>query len=201
MRTNTRTFPAAEITLESDVTELDLRSIFQREAPLEVDLGCGDGAFLTQLARAHPERDFLGVERLIGRIRGTARRIGDAALPNARILQADILHVTQRLLPPASADVCYLMFPDPWPKRRHASRRTFSASFLAAVHRVLKRDGVLHVATDDAPYFGVMQRTTEDAHHLFTAVRNDEVELPRTTFENRFVTRGLPVHRMSLRKL
>ena len=199
MRTNTRTFPAGEITLESQAARLDLVALFERDAPIEVDLGCGDGAFLTALARGFPERNFLGVERMMGRVRSTARKIGDAALPNARVLQADILHAVQHLLPPASIDVFYLMFPDPWPKRRHESRRTFNAVFLRAVARALKREGLLRVATDDAPYFSAMQRITTDARD-FAIDSADSAMLPITTFEARFRATGLTIHRLSLRK-
>jgi tRNA (guanine-N7-)-methyltransferase len=158
MRTNTRTYPEAEVVPESNLAPLDLRAIFEREAPLEVDLGCGDGSFLIALAQQNPERNFVGVERMIGRVRSTARKIGDGRVPNARILQADIMQAIQHLLPPQSADAFYLMFPDPWPKRRHHVRRTFNRHFLRAIAHALKAGGVLRVATDDADYFDAMQR-------------------------------------------
>ena len=200
MRTNTRTFPPAEITLQSHLAPVDLVVIFERDAPVEVDLGCGDGAFLSALAREFPERNFLGVERMVGRVRSTARKIGDAGLPHARILQADILDAVQHLLPPASVDVFYLMFPDPWPKRRHEPRRTFSAAFLRAVARALKHRGILRVATDDAPYFAAMQRISTDAGGL-AIDPTDDAMLPTTTFEARFRATGLEIHRLSLRKI
>jgi tRNA (guanine-N7-)-methyltransferase len=200
MRTNTRTFPPAEIVPKDDREPLDLLAIFERDAPLEVDLGCGDGAFLVALARERPERNFVGVERLVGRVRGTARKIGDGQVPNARILHADIQHAIQHLLPPASVDVFYLMFPDPWPKRRHHVRRTFNASFLVAIRRALKAGGVLHVATDDADYFSAMQQLLVDTRDL-VARDGDARALPMSTFETRFRTCNLAIQRLALRKL
>src|SRR5689334_16979126 len=135
MRINTRTFPEAEIVQQSILAPLDLAAEFGRSAPLEVDLGCGDGSFLVVLAQQNAERNFLGVERLIGRVRSACRKIGDRRLTNARILHSDILHALQHSLSPASVHVCYFLFPDPWPKRRHHTRRTFNESFLRAVAR------------------------------------------------------------------
>lgn len=185
---------------ENDLVPLDLVSIYERVAPLEVDLGCGDGTFLAALARKDPERNFLGVERLIGRVRSTARKIGDRELTNARILQADILHAVQHLLPPASVEVFYLMFADPWPKRRHETRRTFNSGFLRAVAHALRPDGLLRVATDDADYFRAMQRVIGEAQDLFE-LDADRADLPVSTFEERFRTQGAAIHRFALRKI
>src|SRR3954462_7562972 len=92
MRTNLRTFPDAEIVPKSILAPLDLAGEFERDAVIEVDLGCGDGSFLVALAEQNPERNYLGVERLIGRVRTAGRKIGDLRLTNARILRSDILH-------------------------------------------------------------------------------------------------------------
>lgn len=201
MRTNRRTYPAAEVVPESNLATLDLPGIFEREAPLEVDLGCGDGAFLIALAEERPERNFLGVERMIGRVRSTARKIGDGQVPNARILHADIMQAIQHLLPRGSADVFYLMFPDPWPKRRHHVRRSFNRNFLCAVARALKARGVLHVATDDSDYFAAMQQLVVETGELVPDATAAQIDLPTSTFEGRFRTRGLKIHRLALRKI
>lgn len=198
MRTNTRTVAEAEI-VPSFTRPIDLELVFGRDAPLEVDLGCGDGAMLIALAQQNQERNFLGVERLVGRMRSACRKIGDGEVTNARMVRADILHAVEHLLPAASVDVFYLMFPDPWPKRRHHVRRTFNARFLNAVTSALAPGGVLRVATDDADYFGAMEEITAD----LPALQRSDVasELPPSTFETRFRARGLPIYRLGLRKV
>lgn len=201
MRTNTRTFPAAEIVPESYLAPIAFDEIFGRVAPVEVDLGCGDGTFLVALGQANPARDFVGVEKLVGRVRGATRKIGDRGLTNARILRAEILHAVQHHFAPKSVDAFHLMFPDPWPKRRHESRRSFNETFLRAVARALRVGGTLHVATDDAEYFAAMQTVAARATHLFHADESSARELPASTFEARFRERGLPIHRLSLRKV
>jgi len=200
MRTNTRTVPAAELAHQEPDEPFDLAATFGRAAPLEIDLGCGDGAFLVALAQQHPERNFLGVERMPGRVRSTARKIGDHGLENGRILHAEILPALQGLLPRESVDVFYLMFPDPWPKRRHGPRRTFNAAFLAAAARALKRGGLLRIATDDTPYFNSMQSIASEARDFILEPDNPP-DLPTSTFEARFRANGLTIHRFALRKV
>ncbi|MDQ6860150.1 MAG: tRNA (guanosine(46)-N7)-methyltransferase TrmB [Verrucomicrobiota bacterium] len=185
--------------MPSFVAPFDLELVFDRRAPLEVDLGCGDGAVLVALAQQNPERNFLGVERLFGRARSACRKIGDAGLTNARVVRADILHALQDLLPRGSVDVFYLLFPDPWPKRRHETRRTFNPNFLRTVSDALAPNGMLRVATDDAEYFRAMERIAADVPFMERA--DDAAELPMSTFEARFRGGGLPIHRLSLRKV
>src|SRR5881392_3570538 len=76
---------------------LDLEKIFGRKAPLHVDLGCGDGSFLCALAQRLPARNFLGIERLTGRIRSSARKV--AKLENVRLLQIESSYAVRYLLP------------------------------------------------------------------------------------------------------
>ncbi|MEZ5429890.1 MAG: hypothetical protein R3F31_01650 [Verrucomicrobiales bacterium] len=91
--------------------------------PVEVDLGCGEGAFLTGLAKAHPERGYLGVDRLLGRVRKCCRISGRSGLTNVRFLRLESLYAVEHLLPHGWADRIHMLFPDPWPKRRHWKRR------------------------------------------------------------------------------
>src|SRR5215211_7164821 len=200
MRTNKRTFPGAELKPVGLVAPLDLAAVFPRGAPLEVDLGCGDGTFLIARARAHPERDFLGVEQMAGRVRSACRRIGAHGLTNARILRLEILHALT-LLPPASVEVCHLLFPDPWPKRRHQERRIVTRDFLRAVRRVLQKNGTLRIKTDQPEYFATMEEVVRNSKELSVVELNPETDAPLTTFEQRFLEEGLPIHRLVLRKL
>ena len=200
MRTNRRAFPTAVVVPESILAPLDLCKIFGRSAPLEVDLGCGDGTFLAALAERNPDRDFLGVERLAGRWRGASRKIGQRQLSNARILRLDILHAVQHLFPRESVDIFHLLFPDPWPKRRHQNRRVVSEEFLRAASRALAPSGELRIATDQAEYFAEMERVAFRVP-IFTACPIAKAEvLPATTFEERFRESGIEIYRLSLRK-
>ena len=120
---------------------------------LEVDLGCGDGSFLLDMARHHPERDFLGVERLLGRVRKVCRKATRLHLENARVLRLDSRYVIEWLLPEESVARVHLLCPDPWPKVRHHRRRLLQVEFLAAISRVLVPGGELLFMTDHEEYF------------------------------------------------
>lgn len=201
MRTNHATFPAAEVAPKSILAPLELREIFGRAASLEIDLGCGDGTFLVSLAQENPARDFLGIERLAGRARTTARQIGQTRLTNARILRFDILHAIRQLLPPRSVAVFHLLFPDPWPKRRHWNRRIVSEEFLRAAARALAPEGELRIATDHADYFAEIERIAAAVPQF--ELRRDSISpfSATTTFEARFRERGAQIYRLSLRKI
>jgi len=178
----------------------DLPAIYGRVAPLEVDLGCGDGALLTALAAQNPDKDFLGIERLLGRVRSAIRKIEGAGLTNARVTRFEISYAVEHLLPSHSVSAFYLLFPDPWPKRRHAARRIVSEKFLAALHRALVANGTIRIATDETEYFGRITRLVAASKH-FVVVQHSTWLLPSTKFERRFLERGVPIQRLELRKV
>jgi tRNA (guanine-N7-)-methyltransferase len=179
---------------------LDLLRVFGRSAPLEVDLGCGDGSFLTAMAAENSDKDFLGVERLFGRVRGACRKIERAGLTNARVMHFEIGYSVEHLLPPGSVTAFYLLFPDPWPKRRHASRRLVTENFLASVHRALVPGGVFHIATDETEYFRQITWVVS-ASPDFSIIPNSSSVFPSTKFERRFRAQGVPIQRLELRKV
>jgi tRNA (guanine-N7-)-methyltransferase len=178
---------------------LDFEEVFHRRAPVEVDLGCGEGSFLAALAGQNPDRDFLGVERLLGRVRTACRRIERAGLTNARVLRFEISYVVDHLLPEKSVTAFYLMFPDPWPKRRHAARRLITENFLASIHRALVPNGVTRIATDEPDYFRQITRLFSQSS-LFEIITDAVPTSVMSQFEKRFTQEGLTIHRLSLRK-
>ncbi|MGI9242576.1 MAG: tRNA (guanosine(46)-N7)-methyltransferase TrmB [Verrucomicrobiales bacterium] len=121
--------------------------------PLEVDFGCGDGAFLRGMASAHPERDFLGVERLLGRVRKVCRKAQREGLENLKVLRLDSTYVLGYLLPAAGVARVHLLFPDPWPKKKHHKRRLVTQEFCDGLKRVLEPGGEFLFKTDHSEYF------------------------------------------------
>src|SRR4051812_6626980 len=136
-----------ELVPENYFQPLELDSVFSRRAPVEIDLGCGDGSFLAAMAQQNPERNFLGLERLLGRVRSACRKIAQAGLQNARVVRIESSYAVAHLFPPQSVSIFYLLFPDPWPKRRHHSRRLVNEKFLDSIFRALGGDGLFVVAT------------------------------------------------------
>ena len=133
---------------------LPVRSWFPHpERRLEVDLGCGKGRFLLAHAAKNPDTNFLGIDRMLRRIRKVDNRARRLDLSHIRLMRVEAYYAVAHLLPPAAVDAYYIFFPDPWPKARHEGHRLFNRLFLDALHRTLAEKGVAHVATDHWPYF------------------------------------------------
>jgi tRNA (guanine-N7-)-methyltransferase len=175
--------------------------IFAREAPLEIDFGCGEGAFLVALAARHPERNFLGIERLLGRVRKVCRMVVHHRLENTRLLRIETAYALRYVLPPASVTTAHVLFPDPWPKRHHQSRRVIQDGFMEAMHGALVAGGELRVKTDDEPYFLWMEKVFARAQGYERLDWPEGEEYPQTNFERRFLAQGLPIYRARLRKV
>jgi tRNA (guanine-N7-)-methyltransferase len=166
--------------------------------PLEIDLGCGDGTFLTGMAAHFPERDFLGVERMLGRVSKTARKIERQQLPNARIMRLESAYTVGWLLPKASVSRLHLLCPDPWPKKGHAARRLVNqGEFLDGLVRILVPGGEFLLKTDDQPYFEDALLSFESRTHQFQRLDwpDDAFFYPTTDFEQDWLHMGRSIHR------
>lgn len=166
--------------------------------PLEVDLGCGEGTFLTGMAAQHPERDFLGVERMLGRVEKTVRKIDGLKLENAKIIRLESAYTVAWLLPGASVSRLHLLCPDPWPKKKHAARRLVNQNeFLDGLARILTPGGEFLLKTDDQPYFEDALLSFESRAHQFTRLDwpDDAFFYPVTDFERSWLHIGRAIHR------
>jgi tRNA (guanine-N7-)-methyltransferase len=190
--------PDVEIVPANYFAPLDLKSIYGRGAPLEVDLGCGDGSFLVEIAAANPARDFLGIERLFGRVRSAHRKIAQRELSNARVFRIETSYALQQMLPANSVALFHLMFPDPWPKRRHWRRRIVTEDFLVSIHRGLAPDGLLRIVTDQIDYFREIERLAGESTQ-FVISSDPEPRRAPSTFEKRFSQSE--IYRLVLRKV
>lgn len=197
-----REFPAlvpdVEIVPASYFAPLDLEAIYGRSAPIEVDLGCGDGSFLVEMAEANPARDFLGIDRLLGRVRRAQRKITQRGLTNARVLRVETSYAVRQMLPADSVALFHLMFPDPWPKRRHWRRRVVVGDFFASIHRALAPHGLLCIATDQTDYFREIERLAGQSTQFVISSDPEPYRAP-STFEKRFSESE--IYRLVLRKV
>jgi tRNA (guanine-N7-)-methyltransferase len=203
MRQNGRTSDVAEpseFVPANYFRPLALAEVFPRTASIEVDLGCGDGLYLASLAARNPHRNFLGIERLLGRVRSACRKISLADLTNARILRVEIGYAIAHLFPDCSVQAFHLMFPDPWPKRRHSRRRVVTEDFLASIYRGLAPSGTLRIATDQSDYFREIERLIAGCPQFLLTV-DQEAPVAVSTFEKRFRQGEMEIHRLVLRKV
>src|SRR5271155_4214008 len=148
--------PTMIVELRSIVERLDLAQLFPKPQPLEVELGCGDASFLVEYARQNPEKNFIGVERLLGRLSKLNRKGRRAGLTNLRGVRIESSHFFQYLLPPRSASVLHIYFPDPWPKKRHRKHRLINEPFPKLARAALAPGGMVFLRTDDTDYFAQM---------------------------------------------
>lgn len=131
---------------------LDAHASFGRHAPLTLEIGFGNGDSLLTMARAAPERDFIGIEVYDAGIGRLLESVDREALRNLRVWHADAVPVIADCVPEESLDEVLLFFPDPWPKKRHHKRRIVQPDFARLIRTRLRPGGVWRLATDWAPY-------------------------------------------------
>jgi tRNA (guanine-N7-)-methyltransferase len=183
------------------VRRAEMSDIFPRTAPLEIDFGCGDGGFLLAMSTRFPERNFLGTERLLGRVEKVSRAIARNRLENCRVLRLESHYSAKWLLPVACASVVHIGFPDPWPKRHHHPRRLFQDEFMTSLHQVMTPGGEVRIKTDDQPYFLWIEKVIGRAKGFDRIEWVEESDYPKTDFERHFVEQGLPIYRARLRRV
>ena len=177
--------------LPSIVDRLDLAALFPRSQSLEVELGSGDGSFLIQYATAHPDTNFIGVERLLGRIRKIDRRSHRAGLENIRLVRLEAAYVLEFLLPKHSAQAIHVYFPDPWPKRKHRKNRLINERFVELAREALQPGGIVYLRTDDADYFSQMNSVFGASSSFQESPTPASLSALQTDFERTFVARGI----------
>lgn len=184
---------------------LDLETLFGRHSPCQLEIGFGMGDALLEMARAHPENNYLGVEVYLPGVGQLLLSLHELNITNVRIDRRDALEVLE-CLPSGSLERVSLFFPDPWPKQRHQKRRLVQAHFVEKLHRVLAPGGYFHMATDWDDYARHMHRVMEAA----TGFRNcagpgkfypGPVERPLTKFEKRGLRRGHAVRDLLYERL
>jgi tRNA (guanine-N7-)-methyltransferase len=186
---------APSVVLSDICARLDWRELYGNDRPVEVDLGAGDGGFALAYARQHPEINLLAVERLLGRVRKIEKRAARAGLTNLRVLRLEFGYTVRYLLPPESVSLAHLLFPDPWPKRRHWSRRLIQPDFVRDLARALRPGGELRFTTDHAHYFETGQEAIREAGVMTAAPLWDWSVDPKTDFQKTFDVEGRATYR------
>ncbi len=174
--------------------------LFERDQPLEVEIGSGRGLFLVNAGLTRPQTNFLGIEYDFKEARRGARRLQKRALGNVRVLGADARVVLSKYLTDAAAAAMHVYFPDPWWKRRHKKRRIFNAEFLVEAARIVVPGGLLHAWTDVEEYFGVMTTLVAENPDFVPLPPPDERPSQHdmdyhTSFERKKRKLGLPIFR------
>ncbi|MDA3924783.1 MAG: tRNA (guanosine(46)-N7)-methyltransferase TrmB [Kiritimatiellae bacterium] len=193
--------PSRVIDIVDPVIPLPIDELYPQKMPLKVEIGSGNGRFMVSRAATHPDVNYLAIERMLGRVRKLDRRATHLGLGNIRVLRLEAFYALYYLLPHHGVKTVYVFFPDPWPKRRHNSRRLFSPLFLDALWHCLEVGGCVQVATDHLAYFAQIK------NHLSADERFKEIPaMERTTdeqtdFEMLFRGQGLPIGQCAFQSL
>jgi len=169
---------------------LEAQALFGRAAPRTVEIGFGNGENLVALAAAQPQRDFLGIEVHRPGVGRLLLNVQQQELRNVRVVCHDAVEVFERQLTPAWADEILVLFPDPWPKKRHHKRRLIQPAFAQLVASRLAPGGVLRLATDWEPYALEMLQTLSTIEALSNLAGEGFSARPIARAPTRFERRG-----------
>ena len=179
---------------EYSLTDEDLSSLDN----FYLEIGCGKGDFLTQMAEKYPNRLFLGVEKNYTCAAITLKKIVEKELNNVKFLYRDGADITKHLKD-HSVKTIYLNFSDPWPKKRHSKRRLTSVSFLDEYKRILSKDGYLIFKTDNLQMFDYSLEMFKEANFKILSCTYDyqlQDDDALTEYENKFRLAGVAIKRV-----
>lgn len=189
------------VSLQTILEPLPPSEIFPQAQPLEVELGCGDASFLVNYAQQNPQKNFIGVERLLGRIQKLDRKGRRAGLANLRGVRIESAYFLQYLLPPHATTALHIYFPDPWPKKKHHRLRLINENFPALARAALAPGGTVFLRTDHAEYFQQMTEVFGVAKEFQSVETPAELAGILTDFERGFNAEGIPTLRAAYKIL
>jgi tRNA (guanine-N7-)-methyltransferase len=166
---------------------------------LVVEIGSGMGESTIEIAKAHPEADFVAVEVHGPGVGSLLNAIERERLSNIRVIRHDAVDVLEHMIADGSLAAIHLFFPDPWPKKRHHKRRMVQPAFAALVAKKLRPGGVLHAATDWPDYADHMQQVFSREPLLEPAAAGFAAR-PVTKFESRGQRLGHPIRELLFRR-
>lgn len=174
---------------------IDFQKIFGYTAPVLVEIGFGNGQVLLEMARQNPTFQYIGIDVYRPGIGRLLVGIKKHEVHNIRIICHDAIPVLESMFPNSSIDQIWILFPDPWPKRRHHKRRLIQTPFVNLLHTKLKKGGKLYLATDWAPYAEHIQKTLEHASGF--SKTECSFSRPLTHFEQRGQRHGHSVFNLA----
>lgn len=167
---------------------MDWDDVFQRRAPMEVEIGFGTGEFLTREASARPDVNFVGLELNAKRVFKTLRKLEELQLTNVRLLFMDARNAFEHVFQESTIEHAHCLFPCPWPKKGDVRNRLLSRSFLRLVNNRLRDKGTLTLVTDHHPYTDWVKGEVDDTG--FSVQYNSVGAELDTKFERKWAAGG-----------
>ena len=197
-----RTTPAQKRALEELLPKYGIAFSDQQirsSRPLVLEIGSGMGETTLEIAKSHPEADFIAVEVHGPGVGSLLNAIEREKLANLRVIRHDALDVLEHMIADGSLAAIHLFFPDPWPKKRHHKRRLVQPGFAALAARKLAPGGILHAATDWPDYAEHMSEVLSQ-EALLAPAATPRYQRPITKFESRGRRLGNPVRDLVFRR-
>lgn len=174
-------------------------SVFGNNNPIYIEVGMGKGRFIYDMARLHPDINYIGIEKYSSVLLRAVQKMEEEPLLNLKFIRMDAESIAD-VFAKDEVDRIYLNFSDPWPKDRHAKRRLPSREFLARYDKFLKKEGQLEFKTDNRALFDFAleelpeagwkaERFTYDLHHDEEMIQGNVM----TEYEERFSSMGNPI--------
>lgn len=175
---------------------------FGNSNPLHIEAGSGKGRFITGMALANPDINYIGIELFDSVIVTALQTVleQENGIPNLRLLRVNAQEM-ETFFEKNEVDRLYLNFSDPWPKTRHAKRRLTHESFLKLYETVLPKNGEIHFKTDNRGLFEYSLTSISEYGMLLKDVSLDlHANEPEwnimTEYEEKFMKKGQPIYRM-----
>lgn len=172
-------------------TPWDMQAIFGREAATVVEIGFGMGGSLLEMAKQHPELNYIGIEVHEAGLGNLAAGLAEAGITNVRLAPMDAVKVFETYIEDASLAGIQVFFPDPWPKKRHHKRRLIQPKFVSLLAQKLRQGGFLHCATDWENYAeSMLEVLTQEATLENQSAEGHFIPRPASRPYTKFELRG-----------
>ena len=198
-------YPKHSLTL-NDGGRLNLEDCFEGRGPVVIEVGFGSGEAIISNALNFPDHNFLGIEVFRSGVGQVLNQIEQAQLNNLKVLCHDALEVLESHIDAEAVDGIQVLFPDPWPKKRHHKRRMVNTKFLSLIAQKIKPGGYLFIATDEAGYTEHINEVLGSQSYFGTCPESEALDgpyfkRPSTRFERRGIRLGNAITEWRLQKI
>lgn len=171
---------------------IDFKQIYGNDNPVVLEIGFGMGASFIEMAKNHPQQNYLGIEVHQPGVGACLKTLHEAGIQNVRVMNHDAVEVLSSMIPDRSLARVQIFFPDPWHKSKHHKRRLIQPAFIAQLASKLQLNGVIHLATDWEDYAEQMLLVMQNAPDFENgALHGDFIERPEYRPKTKFEQRGL----------
>lgn len=182
----------------------DYRKLFGNDNPVRMEIGCGKGQFVFELAQRHPDINFIAVEKVRNVIVAAAEKANSIGLQNVHFICGSAEYLP-KYIPEKSIELIYLNFSCPYPKARYAKHRLTHRHFLDIYDKLLKDGGEIHQKTDNMHFF---EFSLQEFSYCGYKLENVSLDLHNSSFEGNIVTEyekrfsdlGQPIYRLEAKK-